>query len=150
MIRKIIPLGNNPESFVALWQLLERTRIALRCNYRRFCLRNILKAWFPSVGCRRMRDEIPPLSEYTFDDLAWTICSFADIEGYTELPRPADDGRKLRDMLCIIVALCLGIGVRSVWLNALDDAYSTVFPHSTPLNIDKRRHLRHQSFVASN
>ena len=53
------------------------------------------------------------------------------------------------DVLCVVVgsscmvkalvAVRLGIGVRQVDLKALDRAYSTVFPLSTPLNVGKKR-----------
>jgi hypothetical protein len=37
------------------------------------------------------------------------------------------------------VAVKLGIGMRKVDLKALDRAYSAAFPHSTPLNVNKKK-----------
>ncbi|MBP5341431.1 MAG: hypothetical protein J6Y52_03605 [Bacteroidales bacterium] len=42
------------------------------------------------------------------------------------------------------VAVRLGIGMRKVDLKALDRAYSEAFPHSTPLNVNKKRRNRHR------
>jgi len=42
------------------------------------------------------------------------------------------------------VAVYLGIGMRKVDLKALDRAYSKAFPHSTPLNVNKKRRNRHR------
>ena len=38
--------NNNKECFVQLWRKLERTRRLLGGQYKRFCIRNVLKAWF--------------------------------------------------------------------------------------------------------
>ena len=47
--------------------------------------------------------------------------------------------RFIREFLRALVAVKLGIGIRKVDLNALDAAYSIAFPHSTPLNVNKKR-----------
>ena len=36
----------------------------------------------------------------------------------------------------------LGIGMREVDVKALDEAYTEAFPHSTPLNVGKKRRRR--------
>ena len=46
--------------------------------------------------------------------------------------------RKHRELLRAIVAVRLGIGMRKVKLFNLDMAYSIAFPHSTPININKK------------
>lgn len=54
-------------------------------------------------------------------------------------PAPGLHPRKCREFLRALVAVRLGIGVRKVDLKALDRAYSVAFPHSTPLNVNKKR-----------
>ena len=44
----MITIANNQECFVRLWHRLERTRRLLGGQYKRFCIRNVLKAWFGS------------------------------------------------------------------------------------------------------
>ena len=39
-------IENNKECFVQLWLRLERTRRLLGGQCKRFCIRNVLKAWF--------------------------------------------------------------------------------------------------------
>ena len=39
-------IGNNQECFVQLWLRLERTRRLLGGQYKRFCIRHLLKSWF--------------------------------------------------------------------------------------------------------
>ena len=39
-------IRNDKECYVQLWRKLERTRQMLGSQYKRFCIRNILKAWF--------------------------------------------------------------------------------------------------------
>ena len=46
--------------------------------------------------------------------------------------------RKHRELLRAIVAVRLGIGMRKEKLFNLDMAYSIAFPHSTPININKK------------
>ena len=41
-------IENNEACFVRLWLRLERTRRLLGGQYKRFCIRNVLKAWFGS------------------------------------------------------------------------------------------------------
>ena len=40
----MITIENNQECFVQLWRRLERTRLLLGGQYKRFCIRNVLKA----------------------------------------------------------------------------------------------------------
>ena len=44
----MINVENNQECFVLLWRRLERTRRLLGGQCKRYCIRNILKAWFGS------------------------------------------------------------------------------------------------------
>lgn len=59
--------------------------------------------------------------------------------GLDLLPAPALHPRASREFLRALVAVRLGIGMRKVDLKALDRAYSEAFPHSTPLNINKKK-----------
>jgi hypothetical protein len=78
------------------------------------------------------------------DDLIWQVCHLAAVddepqEGWNELPLPSLYPRCHRELLRAIVAVRLGISYWKVNLRALDAAYAEVFPHSTPININKKR-----------
>ena len=125
----MITIENNYVCFVALWRQLERTRQLLGMQYRRFCIRRVLVSW---------------LGDEATDDLIWEVCFNAIVDGeqlygLDVLPAPALHPRKCREFLRSLVAVRLGIGLRKVDLKALDKAYSEAFPHSTPLNISKKK-----------
>ena len=120
---------NNQDCFVVLWRKLERTRRLLGGQYKRFCIRNVLKAWFGMEAT---------------DDVIWKVCHMATVdgepqEGWNELPAPSLYPRRHRELLRAIVAVRLGIGLRKVDLKALDAAYSIAFPNSTPINVNKKK-----------
>ena len=114
---------NNQECFVRLWLQLERTRRLLGGQYKRFCVRNILKAWF---GIRAT------------DDFIWEVCYRCGQEGWDELLPPSLYPRKHRELLRAIVSVKLGISYYKIDLKALDSAYSIAFPNSTAININKK------------
>ena len=124
-------LENTQACFVQLWLRLERTRRLLGGQYKRFCIRNVLKTWFGFEAD---------------DDYVWEVCrqmtllldEDETICGWDELKPPSLYPRKHRELLRTVVALRLGIGIRKVDLNALDKAYSIAFPKSTPININKK------------
>ena len=123
-------IENNKACFVQLWLRLERTRQLLAGQYKRFCIRHVLRSWF---GLRAT------------DDLIWEVCHQAS-QGTDEqlcggdiLPPPRLYPRKHRELLRAIVAVSLGISYYRVDLKALDAAYSLAFPGSTPLNVNKKR-----------
>ena len=117
-------IENNQECFVQLWRKLERTRRLLGGQYKRFCIRNVLKSWFPAE---------------TTDDVIWEVCRLCEQEGWNELPPPSLYPRKHRELLRAIVAVRTGISFFKVDLKALDAAYSIVFPKSTPINVSKKK-----------
>ena len=125
----MIEIQNNQECFVLLWRMLERTRRLLGGQYKRFCIRRVLKMWFGVEAT---------------DDFIWEVCHTAAVdgepqEGWNELPAPSLYPRKHRELLRAIVAIRLGIGMRKVDLKALDAAYSIAFPKSTPINVNKKK-----------
>ena len=125
----MVEIQNNQECFVQLWLKLERTRQLFGMQYKRFCIRRVMKSWLGSEAT---------------DDFIWEVCYNTVVDdqqayGLDELPPPALYPRKSREFLRALVAVKLGIGMRKVDLKALDRAYSIAFPHSTPININKKR-----------
>ena len=122
-------IQNTQACFVQLWRKLERTRRLLGGQYKRFCIRNVLKAWFGYEAT---------------DDFIWEVCHQATVddepqEGWNELPLPSLYPRKHRELLRAIVAVRLGISYYRINLRAIDKAYSIVFPKSTPINVNKKK-----------
>ena len=127
----MIEIQNNQDCFVQLWRMLERTRRLLGGQYKRFCIRSVLKLWF-GVEAN--------------DDFIWEVCHMAAVdgepqEGWNELPVPSLYPRKHRELLRAIVAVKTGISFYKIDLKALDRAYSIAFPHSTPINVNKKKKL---------
>ena len=119
----MIEIQNNQECFVQLWRKLERTRRLLGGQYKRFCIRHVLKTWFGYEAN---------------DDVIWEVCTRCEQEGWNELPLPSLYPRKHRELLRAIVSVKLGISYYRVNLKALDKAYSIAFPKSTPINVNKK------------
>ena len=130
-------IENNQECFVLLWLRLERTRRLLWEQHKRFCVRNVLKAWFAGGATDNFVWEVCHTASLLLDDDGQALC------GWDELPPPSLYPRKHRELLRAIVSVKLGIGVRKVNLKALDAAYSIAFPKSTPLNVNKNAHKPH-------
>ncbi len=125
----MIQIENNEACFVALWLRLEHTRQLLGMQYKRFCIRRVLQSWFGAEAT---------------DDFIWEVCSHTMVNGeqlfgLDVLPPPALHPRPNREFLHALVAVILGIGIREVDLDALDSAYSEAFPHSTPINVAKKK-----------
>jgi hypothetical protein len=125
----MIEIRNDYECFVQLWLRLERTRQMFGMQYKRFCIRRVLQSWLGSEAT---------------DDFVWEVCFNTVVDeqqmyGYDILPAPALHPRVSREFLRALVAVKLGIGMRKVDLKALDRAYSAAFPHSTPLNVNKKK-----------
>ena len=106
-----------------LWRKLERTRRLLGGQCKRYCIRNVLKAWFGFEAN---------------DDFIWRVCHLCEQEGWNELPEPSLFPRKHREFLRAIVAVKTGISFWRINLKALDAAYSIAFPKSTPINVNKK------------
>ena len=119
----MIEVQNNKACFVQLWRKLERTRCLLGGQYKRFCIRNVLKSWFPAEAN---------------DNFIWEVCHLCEQEGWNELPLPSLYPRKHRELLRAIVSVQLGISYYKIDLKALDKAYSIAFPESTPINVNKK------------
>ena len=117
-------IENNKACFVQLWLQLERTRCLLGGQYKRFCIRNVLKVWFGYEAT---------------DDMIWEVCRLCEQEGYNELPIPSLYPLKHRELLRAIVAVRLGISFYKIDLKALDKAYSEAYPQSTPINKSKKK-----------
>ena len=120
----MIDIQNTKECFVQLWRKLERTRRLLGGQYKRFCIRNVLKSWFPAEAT---------------DDFIWEVCHLSEQEGWNELPLPSLYPRQHRELLRAIVAVKTGISFYKVDLKALDAAYGIAFPNSTPINVSKKK-----------
>jgi hypothetical protein len=128
----VITIENTQECFVQLWLQLERTRRLLAGQYKRFCIRHILKSWFGTQAN---------------DDFIWEVCQRTIIDdesvcGYDALPPPSLCPRVHRELLRAIVSVCLDIGLRKVNLKALDSAYSIAFPNSTPIHVNKKKPIQ--------
>ena len=127
-------IENNYSGFVSMWQQLEATRQLLAGQSKRFCVRNVLRSWFPRGALPRPRGE-----EMSFDDLVWNVCRVAspsgEIQGWTELPAPGIDPRPARDFLRALSQVALGIGARQVKLKELDGAYKG----KKRINVAKKR-----------
>ncbi|WP_254795137.1 hypothetical protein [Xylanibacter ruminicola] len=124
-------IKNDKACFVQLWLRLERTRCLLAGQYKRFCIRNVLKSWFGPLAT---------------DNIIWEVCHNVVVNdeqvcGNDTLPPPSLYPRKHRELLRAIVAVSLGISLRKVDLKALDAAYSVAFPNSTPININKKKRV---------
>ena len=120
----MIEIQNSQDCFVQLWLRLERTRRLLGGQYKRFCIRNVMKSGFGYEAN---------------DDCIWEVCHLCEQEGWNELPLPSLYPRKHRELLRAIVAVRTGISFWKINLKVLDAAYSEAFPHSTPLNVSKKR-----------
>ncbi len=123
-ILDMIIIENTQECFVQLWRVLERTRQLLTRQCKRFCIRRILKSWFPVEAN---------------DDFIWEVCNLCEQAGWDELQAPSLYPRKHRELLRAIVAVKTGISFYKVDLKALDKAYSIAFPNSTPINVNKKK-----------
>ena len=122
----MVKIENNQECFVKLWLRLERTRRLFGGQCKRFCIRNVLKAWFGGEAT---------------DNFIWEVCHLCEQEGWNELPLPSLYPRNHRELLRAIVAVRTGISFWKINLKALDAAYNIAFPNSTPINVNKKKRI---------
>jgi hypothetical protein len=130
-LETMVTIENSQECFVQLWRKLERTRRLLGGQYKRFCIRNVLKSWFGGEAT---------------DNFIWEVCHQAVVdgepqEGWNELPAPSLYPRKHRELLRAIVAVRTGISFWKINLKALDTAYNIAFPNSTTINVNKKKRV---------
>lgn len=109
--------------YLQLWIMLESTRLRLREQYKRYCIRNILKEWFDTAAT---------------DDFIWEVCSKAEQLGLNELPLPDVDPRPHRELLRATVATILHTGMNGINLMSLDRAYRIAYPDGITLNVNKK------------
>ncbi len=121
---KINGFHNDQESFVRLWRLLVRTKRYLRTEHKRFCIRRVLQTW---------------LGPEATDIVIWRVCLISEQYGWDELPPPSLYPLKHREFLIAVASVCANIPLEKVHIKAVDKAYSKVFPHSTPINVVKKR-----------
>ncbi len=120
----MIRIENKESCFVELWRELELTRQQLRMRHKRFTVRAVMKEWF---------------GEEVSDMFVWNVCRQMERGGLDELPDVEHHGRLHRELIRAVVAQRLGVGLRHIDLHALDKAFSTVFPESTPINVNKKK-----------
>lgn len=121
---EIMKIEDNLECYVQLWEKLEETFRAFRRDYKRFCVRSILKTW---------------LGRSTSEMFLWEVCFRSGLEGYEELPMPSLYPIKHRMFLQALVSTYLDKGTRGVKLPELDRAYSLAFGRGKALNINKKK-----------
>jgi len=126
-------IENTQECFVQLWLRLEHTRRLLASQYKRYCVRNILKEWFGTKAT---------------DDFIWEVCNSIVLDdeqqvfGYDVLPSPMLHPRTHRELLRAIVAVALDIGIRKVDAKALNHAYEQAFPDGNRLKSSRKKRTR--------
>jgi len=109
--------------YLQLWLMLESTRLSLREQYKRYCIRNLLKEWFGPLAT---------------DDFIFEVCNKSCLEGLTELRMPECDPRTHRELLRATVATILHTGMNGIKLKALDRAYHIAYPDGITLNVNKK------------
>jgi hypothetical protein len=120
----MVKIANDMDCFVMLWRMLGRTRRLCRLHCKRFCIRRVLQLWFGGEAT---------------EEFIWQVCRQCELCGWDELPPPQLYPRQHRELLRAIVAVRTGISFYKIDLKALDAAYSTAYPRSTPLNVNKKK-----------
>ena len=130
ILLKGVPVTNDQAGFAHLWRQLAATRVRFEAIFKRFCIRRILQDWFPAIAT---------------DDWIFEICLECEQGGYDELPDPAVDWLPHRYfLLALIKPLLNDLGD---W-DAIDMAYSEVFPDSKPIYLISRRQRMLQKRLA--
>ena len=130
ILLKGVPVTNDQAGFAHLWRQLAATRVRFEAIFKRFCIRRILQDWFPAIAT---------------DDWIFEICLECAQGGYDELPDPAVDWLPHRYfLLALIKPLLNDLGD----CDAIDMAYSEVFPDSKPIYLTSRRQRMSQKRLA--
>ncbi|MDD7632279.1 MAG: D-Ala-D-Ala carboxypeptidase family metallohydrolase [Parabacteroides sp.] len=130
ILLKGVPVTNDQAGFAHLWRQLAETRVRFEAIFKRFCIRRILQDWFPAIAT---------------DDWIFEICLECEQGGYDELPDPAVDWLPHRYfLLALIKPLLNDLGD----CDAIDMAYSEVFPDSKPIYLTSRRQRMSQKRLA--
>ena len=130
ILLKGVPVTNDQAGFAHLWRQLAATRVRFEAIFKRFCIRRILQDWFPAIAT---------------DDWIFEICLECEQGGYDELPDPAVDWLPHRYfLLALIKPLLNDLGD----CDAIDMAYSEVFPDSKPIYLTSRRQRMSQKRLA--
>ena len=130
ILLKGVPVTNDQAGFAHLWRQLAATRVRFEAIFKRFCIRRILQDWFPAIAT---------------DDWIFEICLECELVGYEVLPDPALEWYPHRSILRTVVRRLLQVSVN--W-NAIDRAYSEVFPDSKPIYLISRRQRMSQKRLA--
>ena len=130
ILLKGVPVTNDQAGFAHLWRQLAATRVRFEAIFKRFCIRRILQDWFPAIAT---------------DDWIFEICLECEQGGYDELPDPAVDWLPHRYfLLALFKPLLNDLGD----CDAIDMAYSEVFPDSKPIYLTSRRQRMSQKRLA--
>ena len=130
ILLKGVPVTNDQAGLADLWRQLAGTRVRFEAIFKRFCIRRILQDWFPAIAT---------------DDWIFEICLECEQGGYDELPDPAVDWLPHRYfLLALIKPLLNDLGD----CDAIDMAYSEVFPDSKPIYLTSRRQRMSQKRLA--
>ena len=130
ILLKGVPVTNDQAGFAHLWRQLAATRVRFEAIFKRLCIRRILQDWFPAIAT---------------DDWIFEICLECEQGGYDELPDPAVDWLPHRYfLLALIKPLLNDLGD----CDAIDMAYSEVFPDSKPIYLTSRRQRMSQKRLA--
>lgn len=112
------------ECYVKLWEKLDQTYREFDREYRRFCVRSILRSW---------------LGRETPETFIREVCLRSGLEGYQLLSRPDLYPHKHRMFLQALVSTTLNIGKRQVTLEELDTAFTQAFGGRGTLNVNKKK-----------
>ncbi|MGM9697328.1 MAG: hypothetical protein ACI3Y0_01610 [Prevotella sp.] len=127
-------IEDNKDCYEQLWRNLKHARRLLWMQNRRFCVRRIIQSWFP-FGIQQ-----PSGRTLSCGEVMEQVCDLSQLCGYDLLPPPSLYPLPHRELLRAVVCVALDKGQRSIDLEALDSAYSIVFPRSTKLNVSKKKH----------
>lgn len=112
-------IENNEECLVQLWQQLERTRVLLGAQGKRFCIRNIVRSWHQQgiLHWQQAQLDLPNCKMrkiLSYDEYLWEVCRLSNLDGWEVLPPPNLHPKKAQDLLRVLVAKEMRLGLRLV------------------------------------